>query len=267
MKITDTHCHLNFNIFENDLEATLERARAKNVDRIIIPGTDLETSEKAIFLSEKYPALFAAVGIHPNDALKWENDTYEILHQYASHPKVVGIGEIGLDYYHDHAPHDIQKFVFLEQLRLAADLELPVIIHSRQSFEDVWNILEDWVDKLVKAGNNLLTRPGILHSFEGSIENALIVISKKFYIGIGGPVTYNNAIDQQKLVTEIPIEYLVLETDSPFLTPHPYRGRRNEPANILIIAEKIAQLKNLNISEVLQITESSTAALFGWRAE
>jgi len=266
LRLIDTHCHLNFNLFQNDLVNVLERAWDNGIERILIPGIDLDTSRRAVELSEIYPKLYSAVGIHPGEALSWDDNSLYHLIELAKHPKVVAIGEIGLDYYRDLAPRDLQMEVFQEQLDLAADLEKPVIIHDRQAIEDVWLRLKEWQAGLKRKAIKTAWRPGVLHSYEGNIELALKAIQLNFIIGVGGPVTFRNATERQKLVSSIPLNGLVLETDAPFLTPHPHRGERNEPAFLNLIAKKIADLNNKTLDTIAEITSDNADRLFAWGA-
>jgi len=261
----DTHCHLNFNSFKDDLEATLDRAWSAGIDRILIPGTDLETSRKAIELCEHFPGLYAAVGIHPNDSHDWSEKVSKHLEMMSTHPRVVAIGEIGLDYYRDRVSPLRQKEAFIDQLEIAADRGLPVIVHSRMAFNDVIDILSNWKNISILKNTALQERPGVLHSYDEDLEKAKKAVSLNFFLGITGPVTFHNAQTKQGVVRQIPINNLLLETDAPFLTPHPYRGRRNEPAFIPIIAEKIAALRGLEISQIGKITSENADRLFLWR--
>jgi TatD DNase family protein len=265
-RLIDTHCHLNFNLFQNDLENVLERAWDNGIERILIPGIDLETSRRAVELCEIYPKLYSAVGIHPSEALSWDQSSIGQLIELAKHPKVVAIGEIGLDYFRDRAPRSLQIEVFQAQLDLASDLDKPVIIHNRQAFEDIWPILKVWQAELNNKGITIASRPGVLHSYEGTIELALKAVQQNFAIGIGGPVTFRNAPERQLLASSIPLSGLVLETDSPFLTPHPHRGERNEPAFISLIAKKIADLNNKPLDQIAEITSNNGDRLFEWGA-
>jgi TatD DNase family protein len=253
-------------LFQNDLANVLERAWDNGIERILIPGIDLDTSRRAVELSEIYPKLFSAVGVHPSEALLWDKNSLSQLIELAKHPKVVAIGEIGLDYYRDRAPRDLQIEVFQAQLDLAADLEKPVIIHNRQAIEDIWLRLNEWQAGLNRKAIPIAWRPGVLHSYEGNIELALKAIQLNFAIGIGGPVTFRNAPERQQLVSSIPLSGLVLETDAPFLTPHPHRGERNEPAFISFIAKKIADLNNKPLDQIAEITSDNADRLFAWRA-
>jgi TatD DNase family protein len=254
----DTHCHLNFNLFQNDLPLVQKRARDAGLRAIVIPGTDLSSSQTAVDLAGQYPDLYAAVGVHPNDTEEWDENTISTLRDLAASPKVRAIGEIGLDYYREVTDHMRQNEIFLAQLDLAADLSLPVIIHNRNSIQDLWPILKSW-------GRNISSNQkfrGVLHSFEGSVELAEEAYSVGFLLGISGPITYNNAQERREVVARIPLESMLLETDAPFLTPHPHRGKRNEPAYIPIIAAEIARIKQIDIAEVQSITSKNATQLF-----
>lgn len=263
--LTDTHCHLDFDAFSGDREQVLMRARATGLVRILNPGIDLETSRAAIQLAEKYSEVYAAVGVHPNSAMGWDKHTFKQLSVLASHPKVVAIGEIGLDYYRDRAPKDVQKQVFIEQLELAVEKELPVVLHNREASDDILNILKGWQAELVKSGTKLAVRPGVWHSFSASLEIVQQALLLGFNIGITGPVTFRNAPELQAIVKALPIERLLIETDAPFLTPHPLRGQRNEPSYVTRVAEKIAELMGLPLLTVTNITTANADRLFHWR--
>jgi len=272
LNLTDTHCHLDFNKFDADRDEVLARAWKAGLTRILIPGITLPSSRAAVKLAESHPKLFAAVGVHPNDVDKLHVDTLARLRELAKNPKVVAIGETGLDYYWDSAPHDHQQKVLQEQLALAAELRLPVILHSREKddaphgacAEDLMKILEEWVNRLRVENNPLAERPGVLHSFCGTRETAQRAIQLGFYIGVTGPVTFKKARERQEVVAALPLELLLIETDAPFLAPHPHRGQRNEPAFVCKIADKIAQLHSRNLEEVAATTSASAAQLFSW---
>jgi TatD DNase family protein len=266
MAFVDSHCHLFFNSFIDDLDQVLQRAWDGGITRILMPGIDLETSRQVIALSEKHPNLFAAVGVHPNDALVWQKDSLVELKDLAGHPKVVAIGEIGLDYYRNNTPHALQVEVLAAQLELAARLGKPVVVHNRQAFTDLWPLLKDWQFALEESGNPLGQAPGVLHSFEGTQEMALQATRRHFYIGIGGPVTFRNAAERQEVAREIALEHILIETDAPFLTPHPHRGQRNEPSYVIFIAEKIAQLRAQSLPVVAEATTQNANRLFAWGA-
>jgi TatD DNase family protein len=262
--LVDTHCHLNFNSFDKDRDQVIDRARESGIERILNPGINIESSEMAIRLTEMYPEVYAAVGVHPNDGTSWGTGTKSRLRELADHPKVVAIGEIGLDFYRDRTPHDLQKRIFQEQLDLAAELDLPVVIHTRESIDEVLIILGQWCEGLVESRSGIVERPGVLHSFSGNQDDANQTTALNFYIGITGPVTFRNAKDLQDLVIRLPLQGLLIETDAPFLTPHPYRGKRNEPARVKLVAEKIAGLHQEAYNDVTGITASNAARLFGW---
>ena len=260
----DTHCHLNFDSFETDLNQVLENAWQAGIERILMPGVDLETSRQVIALSERDPRLFAAVGVHPNDALTWDDSTLKELHNLAEHPRVLAIGEIGLDFYRDRAPKELQKKILGEQLGLAAETGKPVLIHSRQSIHELWPILSEWQSQL-DWQHPLAGKCGVLHSYDGDLATALDAVKEGFFIGVSGPVTFRNAPERQSLVASLPLKAILLETDAPFLAPQPYRGRRNEPAYIPVIAKKIAELHDQPLAVIADATFTNADRLLGWR--
>lgn len=262
---TDTHCHINFDTFDADRNRVIERARQAGLIRILIPGVDLETSRSAIRLAEAVPEIYAAVGVHPNSAQEWNSQTRTELKDLAAHPKVVAIGEIGLDYYRDNTSKDLQKEVLLEQLSLAAEVKLPIVLHNRIATDDILDLLSNWQSELKLTKSQLLMRCGVLHSYSEDLDAALTAINLGFSIGINGPVTFKNASNLQLLVKSLPIESILIETDAPFLTPHPKRGQRNEPSYVVRVAEKIAELKGMQLAEVQDITTANAERLFHWR--
>jgi TatD DNase family protein len=262
--LTDTHCHLYLEVFEQDLGSVMDRAQEKGIQKILVPGIDLETSRQAVALTEKYPEMKAAVGVHPNDAASWNDTSLKELRELVQHPNVVAVGEIGLDFYWDSTPHDLQVSVFRQQLELAADVDLPVVIHNRLAQADLWPIVSAWQEDLEAASSGIALRPGVLHSFDGTMDWAREAVDRHFYFGIGGPVTFKNAPDRRQLVTQLPIDTILLETDAPYLTPHPFRGRRNEPAHIVWIAEKIAELHDQPLSLIAEQTSRNAERLFLW---
>jgi TatD DNase family protein len=270
--LIDTHCHLDFQAFDADRVETLERAQAAGVGRVLNPAIDLETSRAILLLAQEYPFLFAAVGVHPNSALTWNEDSFGELCELAVSDTVKAIGEIGLDYYRDRAPKSLQQEIFCRQLELANQVNRPVIIHCRetspsdqQATRDLLAILAEWQAELRAAGSPLADRPGVLHSYASSIEFALQAVELGFFIGITGPVTFQNAKDLQKVVACLPLNRIVIETDAPFLTPHPYRGKRNEPAYVRLVADKIAELQGLDREVVAKQTTSNAERLFNWQ--
>lgn len=270
--LVDTHCHLNFESFDTDRAAVLEKAAQAGVERVLNPGIDLETSRAAVDLAQAYPEVYAAVGVHPNDAGTWSEGTLDELRGLASHPKVVAIGEIGLDYYWKRTEPALQHRVFQGQLDLAAELGLPVVIHVRnedpddhRAMNDALDILRDWQLSLSTRSPELAFRPGVLHSFSGGLEDAQRAIACGFCVGITGPVTFKKADILRQVATELPVECLLIETDAPFLTPHPHRGERNEPAYVRFVAEKIAALRGLELDRFARITTQSAERVFRWQ--
>ncbi|MFZ5922320.1 MAG: TatD family hydrolase [Chloroflexota bacterium] len=272
MNLTDTHCHLDLDRFDADRPDVIRRAEAVGVSRILIPSLTLDSSRAAVKLAASHPMLYTAIGIHPTDSLTWDNVTPAALSELAASPKVVAIGEIGLDYYWDAAPHEHQRRVLKEQLALAAELELPVVIHLREAEDapdgecasDLIKLLGEWVAGLRSRNDPLAERPGVLHSFSGSLETAREAIRLGFYIGITGPVTYKNAEEKRNIVRQLPLTRLLIETDSPFLAPVPQRGKRNEPAFVRLVAGKIAELHSKTEAQVAETTTANAARLFSW---
>jgi len=247
----DTHTHLDFPQFDGDRDEVIERAESFGVVRIVNPGVDLESSQRAIKLSENYYHVFAAVGIHPHETANLPNDWLERLEHLACHPKVVAIGEIGLDFYRDLSPRDTQKRVFSAQIELAKKLSLPMILHIRNAHNHVKKILEE--HGYFK---------GVMHAYSGDEKFLSWALDKGFYIGFGGPVTFKN-YKKHYLVRMTPLERILSETDCPYLSPHPYRGKRNEPARIPLIVEKIAEVCGKTLSETAYTIAKNAEKLFG----
>ena len=303
MTLTDTHCHLDFNKFDEDRQAVIQRARQAGVTRILIPALDLDSSRAGLKIAATQPDIFAAVGFHPTDLEKWDYDSIKLLKTLISSSnvtlseakslstaerdssvaplpqndrdnKIVAIGEIGLDYYwvKEKEARNFQHEALRQQLALAQEVIKPVIIHMREE-DDAWfgqasvdllRILSEWHKDLLAQNHPLTERPGVLHSFNGTLETAQKAIELNFYIGVTGPVTYKNAEEKRRIVRSLPLECLLIETDSPFLTPVPNRGKRNEPAFVVYIADKIAEIHNTTREQVAEITTSNAARLFGW---
>lgn len=273
--LTDTHCHLDFNKFDDDREAVIQRALEAGVERILVPSLELESSRAIVELAHSHPSLFAAVGFHPTDLDGWNEESVENLRNLVhSADKVIAIGEIGLDYYWVKEPEKQarQRHILKEQLRLAREAGLPVIIHMREA-DDAWfgqasidllEILTEWQGGLAAENHPLAEKPGVLHSYNGNLETAQKAIRHNFYIGITGPVTYKNAEEKRQIIRQLPLERLLIETDAPFLTPVPHRGRRNEPAFVTHIADKIAEIHMTTREQVAQITSANANLLFGW---
>lgn len=274
MLLTDTHCHLDLNQFDADREAVIVRAQAVGVMRLLVPGLHLGSSQEAARLAGSNPGVFAAVGFHPTDLDKFSERAFAEVQELAKHPKVVAVGEIGLDYYwvKEEKQRAIQRDVLKQQLAFAVSANKPVIIHMREE-KDAWfggastdllEILSEWHDQLKVKNPALAERPGVLHSFNGTLETAQKAIALNFFIGVTGPVTYKNAEEKRRVISQLPLERLLIETDSPFLAPVPHRGKRNEPAFVREIADKIAGIKSRNLEEVAAVTTANAARLFLW---
>jgi len=252
----DTHAHLNAEEYNEDLLEVIDRAREAGVSLMNIVGFDRPTIEKAIELADRYDFLYASVGWHPVDAIDMTAADLEWIEALAAHPKVVALGEMGLDYHWDKSPKDIQKDVLRKQICLAKKVNLPIIIHNREATADILEILkEEGADQV----------GGIMHCFSGSPEIARECIKMNFYISLGGPVTFKNAKKPKEVAVEIPLDRLLIETDCPYLTPHPHRGKRNEPSYVKLVAEQIAELKGLTYEEVAGATMQNAKKCFGIR--
>ena len=257
--MVDTHCHLNFDSYNEDREAVIERAAQAGVTRILIPAVDMETCEEAMALAAKYEGIYAAVGVHPNSTADFGMSMIESLREWSQGKRVVSIGEIGLDYYWDKSPKAKQFEAFEAQLALAAELQLPVIIHNREADEDVIAILEAWVKTVPEA---MKARLGVLHSFSAPLAIAEQALALGFYLGFTGPITFKKAEELQNIVKDLPLSHLLVETDSPYLAPMPYRGKPNEPAYTHYTAKFIADLKNIPYEEVAKVTTENFFKLF-----
>ncbi len=258
----DSHAHLFFNDFRHDLSEVIDRARKAGVRAIIVPGTDLKTSEQALQLAERYPEIYAAVGFHPHDAQKYQsNDSYE-LEKLSHHPKVVAIGEIGLDFYYNYSPWDVQKKVFWEQMEIAASRNHPVIVHTRDSMPDTIDLVEKFTDQNSQwcKFENTYHR-GVFHCFSGTSKDARTLYAMGFYSSFTGNVTFKKST-AALVVQELGFERMLLETDAPYMAPVPYRGKRNEPSYIQIIASFIADLCNQPLEVLAKKTFDTTCTLF-----
>ncbi|PSL27113.1 TatD DNase family protein [Planomicrobium soli] len=249
----DTHVHLNADQYDEDLTEVIERARENNVAKMVVIGFDRKTIERAMALAEKYEFIYAVVGWHPVDAIDCTEEDLTWVEELSAHPKVVGIGETGLDYYWDKSPKEIQQEVFRKQIRLAKRVNLPIIIHNRDATEDVLRILREEDAKSIG---------GVMHCFGGSVETARESIAMNFMISLGGPVTFKNAKQPKKVAEMISLDHLMIETDAPYLAPHPYRGKRNEPSYVPLVAEEIARLKGITIEEVAKATTRNAEKFF-----
>jgi TatD DNase family protein len=259
--LTDTHCHLNISAFKSDLSDVLERARFEGIQRMLIPGMDLKTSRFAVEISQDIPEAYAAVGFHPHYADSWNDEVHAEIRELARSPKVVAIGEIGLDFYRNLSSHEAQISAFRDQLQLASELELPVVIHNREAIAEILEIIVPWAEQNSSVGN--LT-PGVLHAYSADADSASVAITHGFYLGVAGPITFQNAKIRREITARIPLDRLLLETDSPYMSPHPLRGKRNEPANIKYIAQKLSDLFELNLSVIAENTAANANELFRW---
>lgn len=251
--LIDTHVHLNAEQYEEDVVEVIESARRAGVNRMVVVGFDTTTIERAIELAETYSFIYAVIGWHPVDAIDCTQKELDWIESLASHPKVVGIGEMGLDYYWDKSPREVQQQLFRKQIQLAKRVNLPIVIHNREATADVVRILKE---------EEAATVGGIMHCFTGSVGVARECIAMNFLISLGGPVTFRNAKQPKKVAEEIELEHLLVETDAPYLTPHPYRGKRNEPKHVVLVAEEIAKLKGISYEEVAKQTTRNAEKIF-----
>lgn len=254
--LTDTHTHLNVEAFQDDQDEVIARAREAGVTRIVNVGFNRETIPSSIALAERYDFIYSTVGWHPVDAVHMQEGDLEWIEQLASHEKVVAIGEIGLDYHWDESPKEVQHEVFREQIRLARRVKLPIVIHNREAHQDVLRILKE--EKAEEVG-------GIMHCFSGSWEVAQECLDMNFYISFGGPVTFKNAKQPKEVLKQVPLDRLLIETDAPFLTPHPFRGKRNETSYVKLVAEQAAELKQMPYEELARVTTENAKNLLNIR--
>ena len=256
MILADTHCHLDGNAFDADRDAVIRRAIDAGEARLLTIGVDVPSSRRAIELAEQYAEVYAAVGVHPNDCADFKAETLHEIRLLAQHPKVVAIGEIGLDYYWHKADQAVQARVFQAQLELAAESVKPVIVHSREAAEDVMVMLERYA--------LFVTRHGVLHSYFDNLAILQRALAIGFYCGVTGPITFKKSDRERDLLRQAPLDGLLIETDAPFLTPVPHRGQRNEPAYVRHVAETIARVHGLALEVVAQQTTLNANRLLGW---
>jgi len=255
--LTDSHCHLEMKDFDSDREQVIARARSAGVGRIVTVGTTLRDCRKAVSLAEKTPGVYAAVGIHPHGAGRVRPADYDELKKLADHPKVVAWGEIGLDFFRDLSPRKIQVYRFEEQLDIAEELGLPIVIHDREAHGEVLSIIEK------RPG----CRKGVFHCFSGDYEMAKKCLDFGFHLSVPGTVTYPKSERLREVVRKAPLESLLIETDAPYLTPQPYRGKRNEPAHVALVAEEVARIRGISPGEAGQAASDNAARLFSLSAE
>ncbi len=255
----DSHCHLDFDSFAEDREQVLERAQLAGVTSIVNPSVDLESCRNALSLHRRWPQIHVAIGIHPNSSQDFDDSSLQQLRELACQPGVVAVGEIGLDYFRDRCAPDKQRRALRSQLRLAAECALPVIIHNREAADDLLPILADHVRTLPPAQRE---RPGVLHSFSASAEVAWQALDLGYYLGFTGPVTFRKAEELRNIARQVPPDRLLVETDAPFLAPTPRRGKRNEPAWLPYIVDRIAGLHGMSREKMAQISAENAARLF-----
>ncbi len=256
--IVDTHCHLDFERFDNDRAEVVERAYAQGVLRLVNPGIDVASSRVAVTLAEQYDMVYAAVGVHPNTT--WNANSLQEIRSLALHPKVVAIGEIGMDYYREHTMPADQKITFRTQLDLAAELDLPVIVHCRNAHVDALEVVSHWQ----RANGGHTQGAGVFHSYSGNAEQANETLAAGFYLGFTGPVTFPKAVELRQIASSVPLDRILVETDAPFLAPQQQRGKRNEPAYVRWVVERIAAERALDMDEFSAATSQNAARLFNW---
>ena len=252
--LIDSHAHLDDRRFNDDRDMLIKNFKNNNIELVINIGADLKTSVASVELADKYETIYAAVGVHPHSAKEVNTLVMENIRELTKNKKVVAIGEIGLDFHYDNSPRDVQRKWFIEQLKLAKELDLPVIIHTREASQETYDILKNNQDGTVR---------GVMHSFSGSAEMANLYVDMGFYISIGGPVTFKNARVVREVAEAVPLDKLLIETDCPYLTPEPYRGKRNEPVYMKYTAEKIAEVRGISYDQVVKATNENAKRLFG----
>lgn len=254
MKLFDSHCHLENEKFKDDFNDILNNMESAHVERCICAGSDMQTSEKIVSLTEQYPQIYGVVGIHPHESKFFKDEDLSTIAKWLENEKIVGIGEIGLDYFYDLSDRDIQKAVVNKQLDLACELDVPAVFHIRDAHGDFLDILKNRKKNIPKRG--------VMHCFSGSVETAEQYMKLGFYISFSGTITFKNAAKLPKLAKIIPKEKFLIETDSPYLAPVPFRGKRNEPSNVAQVAIKIAQLRGISPDEVALQAYNNTCELY-----
>ncbi len=249
--LIDTHVHLNSNKFKDNVDEVIKRALANDVKVMIVVGYDKQTNLKAISLAEQYSFIYATVGFHPTEAKNIKQEDYELLVKQLKHKKVVGVGECGLDFYWDKEFINEQIDVFKKQIEISLELDLPLAIHMRDASEATYNVLSEY------AGLK-----GIMHCYSGSAEMVPLFIDLGLHISLGGPVTFKNGHKPKAVAKIVPLNKLLIETDSPYLSPHPYRGKTNEPFRVKLVAEEIARLRDISYNQIAEITTKNAIKLF-----
>ena len=247
--LIDTHAHLDM---YDDWQSVIENARENGIKKIIIPAVETQYFQKIVDIANSNDDVFCMMGVFPSEAKTWSDENIDLIKEFCKNEKVVGIGEIGLDYYWDKSFVEAQKEVFIKQIKLANELGLPIAVHDREAHKDCFDVLKEY-----NNGSDV-----VLHCFSGSLEFARECIKQGWYIALGGVVTFKNAVKAKEVVSEIPLEYLMLETDSPYLTPVPYRGKENKPAYVKYVAEEVAKLRGISVEDVISITTKNAEKVF-----
>jgi TatD DNase family protein len=253
--LIDSHAHIQGKEYTGEVDAVIGRAREAGVEQIIVVGGagDMSSNTAAVALAESWPNLYATVGMHPHDAKDVGEEELQQLKELAAHPKVIAVGETGLDYYYNHSPREVQRRVFAQFIRLASETDLPLVVHERDAAREVAELLRGEGEGKIR---------GVIHCFTGDYAAACAYLDLGFYLSLTGIITFKNAEPLREVVRKMPLDRIFVETDSPYLTPVPHRGRRNEPAYVRFVAATIASVKGLNIEEVARVTTNNVRALF-----
>jgi TatD DNase family protein len=251
--LIDSHAHIHFKDFEGKIDDVLARARDAGVVTVVNVGTDIASSREVVAIAEKYPEIFAVVGIHPHDVAKMAEGDLKALADLAKHPKVVAVGEVGLDYYYEHSPREIQQARLADFIRLAREAGKPLVIHCRDAFDDCFRIFD---------AEDAWTVGGVFHCFTGNAEQAALIAQKGFYVSFSGIVTFRKTTDLQEAARRVPENRFLVETDCPFLAPEPHRGKRNEPAYVRLVARRLAELRGCSEASIQTSTVRNTKTVF-----
>lgn len=254
MQLFDSHAHYDDDRFKEDAYEVIAHAYDSGVKYILNAGSDIKTSLKSLEFADSFDYVYAAVGVHPHEAVKLKDGDEDKIAELCMHSKAVAVGEIGLDYYYDYSPRDIQRMWFSRQIQLAKNLELPIVIHNRDAHDDTLRIVKEEAP---------FKNSGVFHCFSGSWDMAKELLKLGFYISIGGPVTFKNARKTVEVVKNVPLDMLLIETDCPYLTPEPFRGKRNDSSYVKFVAQKIAEIREVDIEEVARATTHNALSLFG----
>lgn len=253
IKLFDSHCHLDDEKFSEDLDEVIEDFKAKSVEKCLSLGTDIRSSQKNIEIAEKYDGIYCACGVHPHQAAEADSDYILRLNELLNNPKAIAVGEIGLDYFYDFSPREIQKSLLVSQIVLAKSRGLPAVYHVREAHGDMIDVLKGMKTELPK---------GVIHCYSGSKESAREYLNLGHYISFTGSITFKNASKIIEALSFVPLDRLLIETDSPYMTPVPHRGKRNTPAFVSLVCEKMAQVKNISYEEMAEISYNNAKKLF-----